>query len=182
MGTSYEQLEPAHQRFIEKQPIFFSGTAARESMINVSPKGMDALRVLSPNRIVWRNLTGSGNETATHLEDSPRMTIMWCAFEGPPMILRAYGLARAVHRDHADWDTLDAHFTPDMAVRQIFDVDVTMVLKSCGYGVPEMTLKQERDTLVKWAENKGEDGIRNYWVTRNTETLDGDPTYFADRS
>ena len=173
MGTQYDALEPAHQRFVEKQPIFFSGSAARDGKINVSPKGMDALRVLAPNRIIWRNLTGSGNETAAHLADNPRMTIMWCAFSGPPMILRAYGTARAVHRNDADWDDLNGHFEENFAARQIFDLSVEMVQKSCGYAVPEMTFEKNRDTLVKWAENKGEDGVKEYWATRNTQTLDG---------
>ncbi len=176
MGTSYDAIEPPHQRFIEKQPIFFSGSAARDGRINVSPKGMDSLRVLSPNRIIWRNLTGSGNETAAHLADSPRMTIMWCAFSGPPMILRAYGTARAVHRNDAGWDDLNGHFDPNYAARQVFDMTVDLVQKSCGYAVPEMTYQNDRDTLIKWAENKGEDGVKDYWATRNTETLDGVPT------
>ncbi len=96
MATRFDKLSDAHQRFIEKQPIFFSGSAARDGRVNVSPKGMDTLRIFTPNRILWRNLTGSGNETAAHLADSPRMTLMWCAFAGPPMILRAYGTARAI--------------------------------------------------------------------------------------
>lgn len=173
MGTQYDTLEPAHKRFIEKQPVFFSGSAARDGKINISPKGMDALRILAPNRIIWRNLTGSGNETATHLADSPRMTIMWCAFSGPPMILRAYGTARAIHRNDAEWDELNGHFEENFAARQVFDLSVEMVQKSCGYAVPEMTFEKDRDTLVKWAENKGEDGVKEYWATRNTETLDG---------
>lgn len=182
MGTQYDALEPAHQKFIEKQPIFFSGSAARDGRINVSPKGMDSLRILGPNRILWRNMTGSGNETATHLADSPRMTLMWCAFEGPPMILRAYGTARAIHRLDPDWETLDAHFDPDPAARQLFDLSIELVQKSCGYAVPEMTFKQDRDVLKKWATDKGPDGIRDYWTNRNTETLDGQPTDIVARN
>ncbi|MGR3513234.1 MAG: pyridoxamine 5'-phosphate oxidase family protein [Paracoccaceae bacterium] len=182
MGTQYDALEPAHQKFIEKQPIFFSGSAARDGRINVSPKGMDSLRILGPNRILWRNLTGSGNETATHLADSPRMTLMWCAFEGPPMILRTYGTARAIHRLDPDWDALDAHFDPDPAGRQLFDLTIDLVQKSCGYAVPEMTFKQDRDVLKNWAIDKGPGGIRDYWTNRNTETLDGQPTNIVARN
>ncbi|MEM7752334.1 MAG: pyridoxamine 5'-phosphate oxidase family protein [Pseudomonadota bacterium] len=182
MGTQYDALEAAHQRFIDKQPIFFVGSAAREGRINVSPKGMDSLRVLGPKRVLWRNMTGSGNETAAHLEDSPRMTIMWCAFSGPPMILRAFGTARAIHRLDADWATLDAHYTPDPAARQIFELDVDLVQKSCGYAVPEMEYVRDRDVLVNWAETKGPEGIRDYWATRNTETLDGVPTDIVARN
>ena len=182
MGTQYDRIEPAHQRFIEEQPVFFSGSAAREGRINVSPKGMDSLRVLGPNRIIWRNLTGSGNETAAHLDDSPRMTLMWCAFSGPPMILRTYGHARAVHRNDADWPELDGLFAPNMAARQVFDLSVELVQKSCGYAVPEMTYVQDRDTLTHWAEQKGEKGVHAYWAERNATTLDGVPTDIAKRN
>lgn len=173
MGTQYPSLEAAHQKFIAKQPIFFVGSAASTGMINVSPKGMDSMRILGPNRILWRNLTGSGNETAAHVAESPRMTIMWCSFEGPPMILRAFGTARAIHRLDADWDALDAHFEPNVAARQLFDMKVEMAQKSCGYAVPEMDFKADRDVLKKWAEAKGETGVQDYWVSENTKTLDG---------
>ncbi|MEM8804178.1 MAG: pyridoxamine 5'-phosphate oxidase family protein [Pseudomonadota bacterium] len=182
MGTQYDAISPKFQEFIEAQPIFFSGSAGREGRINVSPKGMDSLRILSPNRIIWRNFTGSGNETATHLADSPRMTLLWCAFSGPPMILRAYGTARAVHRNDADWDALDAHFQPDPAARQVFDLSVELVQKSCGFAVPEMEYKQDRDILSNWALQQGEDGIRKYWVNRNTTTLDGVPTEIEEKN
>ena len=183
MGTQYPALEPAHERFIAKQPIFFVGSAAPTGLINVSPKGMDSLRVLGPNRILWRNLTGRGNETATHVATSPRMTIMWCAFEGPPMILRAYGSARAIFRQEPDWAELDdPHFPPDPAARQLFDFKIEMVQKSCGYAVPEMTFKAERDVLTKWAEAKGEEGIHEYWATRNAKTLDGVETEIVARN
>lgn len=182
MGTQYDDISPKLQKFIKAQPIFFSGSAAKDGRINISPKGMDSLRVLSPNRIIWRNFTGSGNETAAHLADSPRMTLLWCAFTGPPMILRAYGTARAVHRNDADWDALDGHFTPDPAARQVFDLTVDLVQKSCGFAVPEMEFKQDRDVLSNWALEKGEDGIRDYWANRNTTTLDGVPTDIAQKN
>ena len=173
MGTQYQSLEQAHQKFIAKQPIFFVGSAASTGMINISPKGMDSLRILGPNRILWRNMTGSGNETAAHVAESPRMTIMWCSFQGPPMILRAFGTARAIHRTDADWAELDAHFEPDIAARQLFDMTVEMTQKSCGYAVPEMDFKAERDVLKKWSINKGEAGVQDYWASENTKTLDG---------
>lgn len=182
MGTRYDQIEPALQRFIEKQHIFFTGTAGPTGRVNVSPKGMDSLRVLGPNRIIWRNMTGSGNETAPHLDADPRMTLMWCAFEGPPTILRTYGTARAIHRLDDDWDALDAHFPADPAARQIFDLSVDLVQKSCGYAVPEMAYQNDRDVLINWAEKKGKDGIKEYWGTRNDTTIDGVPTDIARRS
>lgn len=182
MGTRYDSLEDAHRRFIGKQHVFFTGTADADGRVNVSPKGMDSLRVLGPNRILWRNLTGSGNETAAHLDASPRMTLMWCAFDGPPMILRAYGTARAVHRLDADWSDLDTQFTPDPAARQIFDMTVDLVQKSCGYAVPRMDFVEDRRVLADWAENKGPDGIRAYWAERNALTIDGKPTHIAARN
>ena len=182
MGTQYPKLEEAHQKFIKKQPIFFVGSAATTGMINVSPKGMDSLRILGPNRIVWRNLTGSGNETAAHVAESPRMTIMWCSFEGPPMIFRAFGTARAIHRLDADWAELDAHFEPNISSRQLFDMTVEMAQKSCGYAVPEMDYIGDRDVLTKWAETKGEAGVQDYWATRNTKTLDGVDTDIVARN
>ena len=176
MGTRFDTLGAAHRRFIERQRIFFTGTAGPEGRVNVSPKGMDSLRVFGPNRILWRNLTGSGNETAAHLGENARMTLMWCAFEGPPMILRVYGSARAVHRLDPEWEILDAHFTPDMAARQIFDLQIDLVQKSCGYAVPRLDFVADRDVLTDWAAKKGEDGIRRYWADRNARTIDDNPT------
>lgn len=182
MGKQFEKLDPAHQSFIEAQHIFFSGSAAREGKINVSPKGMDCLRVLADDRVIWRNLTGSGNETATHLADSPRMTLMWCSFEKRPQILRIYGTANAVHIQDDNWDVLNAHFDPNPSARQIFDVRIEMVQTSCGYAVPFMDYAGERDTLKKWAIDKGTDGIKTYWKERNTKTLDGVDTQIVEKN
>lgn len=182
MATHYDSISPALAKFIAKQPVFFTGTAARDGRVNVSPKGQDSLRVLGPNRILWRNLTGSGNETAGHLDDIPRMTLMWCAFQGPPMIVRAYGTARAVHRLDPDWSELDAHFTPDPAARQVFDLAVEAVIKSCGYAVPLMSYEADRDVLADWSAKQGEDGLRAYWAEQNTETIDGRPTRIVERN
>lgn len=182
MGTRYDRIEPPLQKFIEAQHIFFTGTAGPDGRVNVSPKGMDSLRILGPNRIVWRNFTGSGNETAAHLDASPRMTLMWCAFAGPPMILRAYGTARAIHRLDPDWAELDAYFTPHFSARQVFDLKIDLVQKSCGYGVPELDYRRDRPTLSDWAERKGEDGIHACWEEENSTSLDGQPTGIARRN
>lgn len=182
MAKQFPEIADDHRSFIEAQPLFFTGTAAAEGRINVSPKGMDSLRVLTPNRLIWRNFTGSGNESATHVEDSPRMTLMWCSFGTRPLILRVYGTARAVHRGDADWSTLDAHFEPDPAARQVFDVSVEIVQTSCGYAVPFMDNPRPRDVLKKWGQDKGEAGIRAYWAERNTITMDGVPTGIVEKS
>lgn len=182
MATQFPSIDPKLRRFIEKQHVFFTGTAAPDGRVNVSPKGMDSLRVVGPNRIIWRNLTVSGNETAVHLDAIPRMTLMWCAFAGPPMILRVFGQARAVHRLDPDWSGLDGHFATDPAARQIFDLDVELVQTSCGYAVPEMDYRADRQILTDWAARKGEDGLRAYWAERNTESIDGKPTRIVERN
>ncbi len=182
MGTQHDALEPAHQRFIEAQPLFFTGTAATTGSVNVSPKGMDSLRILDPNRILWRNLTGSGNESAAHVDAIPRMTLMWCAFSGPPMILRAYTTARSIHLNDPDWDDLNALFEPNHAARQLFDLTINMVQKSCGYAVPEMTYTNDRDVLTNWAGRKSDDEIREHWRTENQTSIDGFDTNITARN
>lgn len=176
MGKQFDSLTEDHVKTIEAQHIYFCATAAPDGLVNLSPKGMDSLRVLGPNRIIWLNLTGSGNETAAHLQQHPRMTLMWCSFTTRPVILRTYGTARCLHRDAPDWDELIAHFGDRPEARQIYDLSIDMVQTSCGYAVPFYDYTGERDTLKKWADDKGTDGIRTYWDTRNRSSLDGDPT------
>lgn len=177
MATQFDSLTDPIARFIEAQHIFFCGTAGPDGRVNISPKGMDSLRVLGPNRIIWRNLTGSGNETAGHLAQINRMTLMWCGFEAKPMILRAYGTAETLHPRDADFDVLNAKFPTSFGARQIYDMRVEMVQTSCGYAVPFMDYSGERDVLKNWAEGKGADGISEYWETRNQTTIDGAPTH-----
>lgn len=180
MAKQFDTLEDRHIDFIEKQHIYFTGTAAPTGRVNVSPKGMDSLRILGPNRILWLNLTGSGNETAGHLLQANRITLMWCSFTTQPLILRVYGTARAVHVDYAEFAELAAHFPPIPGARQIYDVTVEMVQTSCGYAVPFFDYADERDTLKIWAEKKGDDGVRAYWDEKNRVTLDGAPTGIPD--
>ncbi|SNR60344.1 pyridoxamine 5'-phosphate oxidase family protein [Puniceibacterium sediminis] len=176
MAKQFDRISPEHRAFIEAQHIFFTGTAGPSGRVNVSPKGMESLRVTEDNRILWLNLTGSGNETAGHLTQDPRMTLMWCSFTRRPMILRAYGTARTLHRDHPDWAETVALFGDPLGARQIYDLSVEMVQSSCGYSIPFFDHVGERDTLKVWAEDKGEDGIETYWDTRNRTTIDGAPT------
>ncbi|MCB2137418.1 MAG: pyridoxamine 5'-phosphate oxidase family protein [Rhodobacteraceae bacterium] len=169
-------MATAHRSFIEAQHIFFVATAAPSGRVNTSPKGMDSLRVLGANRIVWRNSTGSGNETAGHLQQSNRMTLMWCSFDAQPLILRAYGKASMMQVGDDGWSDLNALFPPDIAARQIFDMSVDLVQTSCGFGVPHMRYEGERPDADAWAAAKGPDGIRTYWAEVNRMTLDGFPT------
>lgn len=176
MAKQFDAFDDTHRDFIAEQPVFFVGTAAPEGRVNVSPKGMDSLRVLGPNRLIWVNVTGSGNETAGHLRAANRMTIMWCSFDARPMILRAYGRARTLHPRDADFDALAAQLPPLPGTRQIFDMSVEMVQTSCGYAVPFMSFDKERPVLRHWAEAKGPDGLHEHWRTRNQTTIDDLPT------
>lgn len=176
MGKRLNKLTPRLISFIEKQPLFFVATAMQDGRINLSPKGLDSFRVLSDSRIIWLNLTGSGNETATHLKYNDRMTIMFCAFEGAPMILRLYGTAAVCHARDESWGELIQHFPDTVGSRQIIVMDLDLVQTSCGFGVPLMKYNGERDQLGPWAEEKGEEGLRAYWKEKNETSLDGHPT------
>jgi len=182
MSKKFEAIQAPHRKFIEEQHLFFTGSAAPDGRVNISPKGMDSLRVLGPNRIAWMNLTGSGNETAGHLLEHARMTLMWCSFTKRPLILRCYGTARTVHVGNAGWDDLAALFPEHRSARQVFDVSVDMVQTSCGYAVPFMDYASERDTMQKWVDDKSEDDIHTYWVEKNTVTIDGKPTGVPQQS
>ncbi len=176
MGKQFDHLSDAHIGFIKAQQMFFTGTAARDGKVNISPKGMDSLRVLDANTIAYINVTGSGNETAGHLQDHPRMTLMWCSFDRKPQIMRTYGTARTLHPRDAEWDTYAAQLPALPGARQIYIQTIDMVQTSCGYAVPFMEPKGDRDTLLHWTADKGEDGVAQYWEDRNQTTLDGMPT------
>jgi hypothetical protein len=176
MAKFFPALEAAHVRLIEESPIFFVGTAAPDGRVNVSPKGRDSVRVDGPSQVSWRNLTGSGNETAGHLKALNRITLMWCSFTLKPVILRIYGTAGILTPADSEWETQNARFPHDPGARQIYRVAVEEVQTSCGFAVPFMELKAERDTLYKWAEDRGPDGVRSYWGEKNSVTIDGLPT------
>jgi hypothetical protein len=173
MAKQFASLEDAHRAFIEAQPLFFVASAAETGRVNLSPKGMDSLRVLSPSLIRWLNLTGSGNETAGHIARVNRMTLMWCSFETRPLILRAYGQARMLLPGRPGWEEAAAAFPPDPGARQIFDLSVDLVQTSCGYAVPLMDFRAERDVLQRWSADKTPEEMRAYWAEKNRATLDG---------
>lgn len=176
MGKQSFEISDKLKKFIEEQKIFFVGTAAAEGRINISPKGMDSLKVVSDNRVVWLNVTGSANETSAHVQENARMTIMFAAFEGKPMILRLYGEAKVIHKNDPEWNELFSLFNPIPGARQIFDLTVDLVLTSCGMAVPFFDYAEEREQLKKWALKKGEEGIKKYWEKKNQVSLDGKPT------
>lgn len=173
MGKKLPQLTQALQDFIKQQKIFFVGTAAAKGRVNISPKGMDTFYVLNDQEVLWLNLTGSGNETAAHMLEDSRMTIMFCSFEKNPLILRLYGEAEVFHeRDQAFSEYIN-YFEETAGSRQIFKLNIDLVQTSCGFGVPFMDYKGERETLKVWAEQKGESGIKEYWTDKNQTSLDG---------
>jgi len=182
MGQQYSELSDKHIKFISEQKIFFVGTATADSRVNVSPKGMDSLRVLSNSRVIWLNVTGSGNETSAHVQQNPRMTIMFCAFEGAPLILRLYGSARVVHKSDPEWADLFPLFTPLPGARQIFDLAIDLVQSSCGMGVPYYAYTGERELLSAWANKKGGEGIKRYWEEKNQQSIDGLPTHVVEKN
>ena len=164
--------------FIEVQPMFFVATAAPDGRVNLSPKGMDSLRVIDNKRIIWLNLSGSGNETAAHVLEHPRMTLMFCAFKGDARILRVYGSARVTHPGDVAWPDLAPLF-PEMAgSRQVFSLDVELVQTSCGTGVPMMDYRGQRgpEELLPFYEEMGKDGVQAYWERKNLVSIDGKPT------
>ena len=177
MAKQFEQITDKLKSFIEAQKIFFVGTAGCEGRVNVSPKGMDSLRVVGPNRVIWLSVTGSGNESAAHVMENGRMTVMFCAFEDAPTILRLYGKAAVVYPRDEAWPALIAQFPSLPGTRQIFDLSVELVQTSCGMAVPLYDFVEERDSLNNWAKKKGKAGIEAYWQEKNTSSLDGKPTH-----
>jgi len=173
MGKQFTEISEFHKKFIEQQKIFFVGTAQSEGSVNVSPKGMNTFKVINFNKIVWLNLTGSGNETAAHLQENKRMTIMFCSFEEKPLILRLYGNAKIFHTDNTKFQEYISHFPKHIGARQIIEMDVELVQTSCGFAVPFMEFKEERSQLTRWADKKGQEGIEAYWKDKNSKSIDG---------
>lgn len=183
MGKLYSGIEPDHRALIAAQPIFFVATAplAREGRVNLSPKGLDTLRVIDARTVMYLDLTGSGNETAAHVTENGRLTFMFCTFEGRPKILRLHCRGRIVTRLSPEWAELIAQFPSQPGVRQIVVGDVRSVQTSCGFGVPLMSLVEPRTQLPRWADAKGEDALVEYRRTRNARSLDGLPAPDTDR-
>lgn len=177
MGSRYEHLKPDDIEFIGRQHMFSVATAAADGSINLSPKGLDTFRVLSQDRVVWLNLTGSGNETSAHLQADGRITLMFCSFDEQPLILRLYGSGRVVHPYDAEWPALSGHFAASVGARQVIDCRITAVQRSCGFGVPFMEYRGERPNMQAWIAKQGEAGIRAYWAEKNRYSVDGKPTH-----
>lgn len=148
MGKWLTSISSNVQSFIEKQQMFFVATATKDGKVNVSPKGLDTLKIMDKNKVVWLNLGGSGNETEIHIQDTNRMTLMFCAFEGGPLIVRLYGTAKSIRPEHEGWDDLIGFFPNQPRARQIFELSVDEVQTSCGYGVPLFSFEAQREPLT----------------------------------
>ena len=178
MAKTHEMITPELQAFITSQHIFFVGSAplSGEGHVNLSPKGLNSFRVLSPLRVAYMDIISSGNETSAHTLENGRITFMFCAFDGAPSILRLYGKGRSVLPNEAEWEQLAAYFTIYPSTRQIITADITRVQTSCGFGVPLFEFKGERDEHFKWADESGAAGLEEYKLKHSLISLDGLPT------
>ena len=177
----FPQLSEALRDFILRQKIFFAASAPAKGRVNLSPKGMDTFRVLGPRRVGYLDATGSGNETAAHLGENGRVTLMFCAFDGAPLILRIYGLGRAVRSSDPEWAEFRPLFgAPLPGERQLIIAEIENVQTSCGFGVPFFEYRGDRDQLREWATKQGREGIAAYWQEKNARSIDGLPTGLLD--
>ena len=178
MGIKTTKLNRSFRSFIESQPVFFVATAAETGRVNMSPKGLDALRILSDTEILWLSVSGSGNETAAHVRQLPRMTLMFCAFTGDALILRVYGTAQAFHAHDPEWADLLARFPNYAGARNIYRLSIDLVTTSCGTGVPEMEIIRPRaeTELEPWYAEMTPEQMHAFWKKKNTTSLDGQPT------
>ena len=178
MADIHDHIDEKLQTFIANQHIFFVASAPSGSQghVNLSPKGLDSFRVISPHQVAYMDIISSGNETSAHLLDNGRITFMFCSFEGSPNILRLYGKGRTVLPGQAEWTELAVHFKVYPSSRQIIVADITRVQTSCGYGVPLFQYDGERDQHFKWAEQKGRSGLEAYRQEHNLVSIDGLPT------
>ena len=182
MGRVYEDLSEEQALWIGDQPMFFVATAAPDAHVNVSPRGLDTFRVLGPRRVAWLDLTGSGVETISHLRADGRITLMFCAFEGLPKILRLYGQGEVLEPGDPGYDELRSRFPDLPGERAIIDVSVGRIADSCGFGVPRMDLVGPRDRLLVSAGRKGPEKLAEYRTLKNSRSIDGLPGLDPARS
>lgn len=184
MAKQFPSIDARLKAFISAQKVFFVASAAADSRVNVSPKGLDCLRVIDANTVCYLDVTGSGSETAAHLKADGRLTLMFCAFEVTPMILRLYGKGRSIFRDVPEYDALlAAHFDGReiTGARQIIVQNIDLVQTSCGYAVPFMDYRSDRQTLIEWAERKSEPELAAYRAEKNSRSIDGLVTGVRER-
>jgi hypothetical protein len=176
MGKVFDALDDKLTEWIGQQHVFFVATApSAGGHVNLSPKGHDCLRVIDPSTVAYLDLTGSGAETIAHTRENGRITVMLCAFEGPPLILRLYGEGQAHANGSPRYEDLQSRFPDLPGARSIVTVAIDRVQTSCGYSIPFMDYRDERPTLQQWATRQGEGGLREYWAEKNVESIDGLP-------
>ena len=182
MGKQFEGIDPALGEWIRAQHVFFVASAplTSEGHVNLSPKGLDSLAIVSPREVAYLDFVGSGAETIAHARENGRITLMMCAFEGPPRIVRLQGRASAIEPGDAEFSALAAKFTLRPGVRAVIRIALTRISDSCGYGVPLMRYEGDRKQLDAWAERKGADGLRRYQLDNNIRSLDGLPALRAE--
>lgn len=177
MGKLFETITPQLREWIEHQKIFFVATAplAADGHVNCSPKGLDSFRILDDTTVAYQDLTGSGIETIAHLRENKRIVIMFCAFDGPPKIVRLHGTGEVIEPTHPEFEKLSQLFPERLGVRAYIKIHATRISDSCGYAVPLYEYQQDRDVLDKYAANKGEDGLKQYRAEKNRNSLDNLP-------
>jgi hypothetical protein len=182
MGKLYEEINAGLADWLNAQQVFFVGTAplSANGMVNCSPKGMDTFRILGPRQVAYLDLTGSGVETIAHLRENGRIVVMFCAFSGPPKIVRLHGTGEVITSESPDWESLRQGFPEYPGARAVIRVDVSRISDSCGYAVPRMEYVEERDVLIRSTEAKGVEGIKKYQRERNAHSLDGLPALDSD--
>lgn len=177
MGKCYPEIDEHLAKFIQQQPMFFVASAplSAEGHVNVSPKGLDSFRILGPKKVAYLDLTGSGAETIAHLKENGRIVLMFCAFQGPPSVLRLHGRGRVVEMGDAEFEELAAKFPAHQATRAVIEVAVSLISTSCGYSVPLMKMEAEREQYPAWARKKGPEGLVTYKKEKNRKSIDGLP-------
>lgn len=176
MGQVFDHIDFEKGEFIRRQHFFIVASAPAAGRVNCSPRGMDSLRILGPNEVAYLDITGSGNETAAHVLDNGRLTLMFMSFDATPGIVRLYGQARVVLPVDEEWTRLAPQLPTLPAARQIFVCNVDRVSTSCGFGIPEYDFKRERDIFPNWKVAKDPEIMREWWVEYNLESIDGLPT------
>ncbi len=179
MSKQHKNIDPELEGWISRQHVFFVATAplSAEGHVNVSPKSGDSFRVLAPMEVAYQDYTGSGAETTAHLRENGRLTIMFCAFEGPPKIVRLHGRGRVLTPDQAGFSELAARFPANPGTRSVIQVALSRVSSSCGYAVPFFAFQGQRDGLDRWAQKQGPAGLKAYRATKNRRSIDGLPAF-----
>ena len=182
MARFETELNESLRQFIAAQHVFFNASAPRNCRINISPKGRDSLRILNDKCVAYLDLTGSENETAAHIAENGRLTLMFCSFEDKPRIVRLYGRGRVIRPRDPAWEEMHFFFRSYPGERQIIVLDIESIMTTCGFAVPLYEYRGERDQLLEFACTMGEEKMDEYRRQRNQQSIDGLPTFlFEDK-